>query len=45
MSATLTTNDDFLIIACDGIWDVLSEEDAISSVRCVKSSWCILNFE
>jgi serine/threonine protein phosphatase PrpC len=26
-------SDDFLIIACDGVWDEVSDEDAISVVR------------
>jgi serine/threonine protein phosphatase PrpC/ubiquitin-protein ligase len=29
----LRTNDEFLLIACDGLWDVLSSEEAIRFVR------------
>ena len=28
----LTSTDDFLILACDGIWDVMSDDDAASIV-------------
>lgn len=28
----LTGNEDFLVLACDGLWDFISEEDA---ARCV----------
>lgn len=31
---TLTEDDEFLIIGCDGIWDVMSNQHAISLVRC-----------
>lgn len=31
--ATLTANDDFLIIASDGLWDKVSNEEAISFVK------------
>ncbi|KAG1371402.1 putative protein phosphatase 2C 2 [Cocos nucifera] len=31
--ATLTEDDEFLIIGCDGIWDVMSSEHAVSIVR------------
>ncbi|KAF8724320.1 hypothetical protein HU200_021349 [Digitaria exilis] len=30
---TLTEDDEFLVIGCDGIWDVMSSEDAVSTVR------------
>ncbi|GFZ21646.1 protein phosphatase 2C family protein [Actinidia rufa] len=29
----LTEDDEFLIVACDGIWDVMSNEDAVRLVR------------
>lgn len=30
---TRTPSDDILLIACDGVWDVLSSEDAVELAR------------
>ncbi|KAI7735261.1 hypothetical protein M8C21_021589 [Ambrosia artemisiifolia] len=30
----LTDNDEFMIIACDGIWDVMTNQEAVALVRC-----------
>ena len=32
-STELTPNDEFLILACDGIWDVLTNQEAVEFVR------------
>jgi serine/threonine protein phosphatase PrpC len=32
-SLRLTDDDEFLILACDGIWDVLTNDDAVAFVR------------
>ena len=32
-TTTLTASDEFLIMASDGLWDVVSSEEAVSRVR------------
>ena len=33
LTHTLTADDEFLILACDGIWDCLTNEEAVRYVR------------
>ncbi|XP_021739058.1 probable protein phosphatase 2C 72 isoform X1 [Chenopodium quinoa] len=33
----VTSEDQFLVLACDGVWDVLSNEEVVSIVRSVKN--------
>ncbi len=33
-----TASDDVLILACDGVWDVFSNEDAVDAIRQMFSS-------
>ena len=33
----LTEEDEFLLIACDGLWDVMKPENSVTLARCVAA--------
>lgn len=35
-SVQLTSNDEFLILACDGLWDVIDDQDACELIRDIR---------